>query len=122
MVDFENSTFSKMKDDSSYAEKIQELLLGGEHILNSSKSQKVGVVFTSLRVFIVNTQGLRGKKIDATCLPYKSISYYSVETLGSFDKDIVLTLYGRDSGKVVFNLNSDSNILEISKAISEAIL
>jgi len=111
-----------MKDDSSYAEKIQELLLSGEDVLNSSKSQKVGVVFTSTRVFIVNTMGMRGKKIDATCFPYKSVNHYSVETLGSFDKDIVLTIVGKHFGKVVFELHSDSNILEISKAISQAIL
>lgn len=122
MIDFDNSTYSKMKDDSSYAEKIQELLLSGEDVLNSSKSQKVGVVFTSTRVFIVNTMGMRGKKIDATCFPYKSVNHYSVETLGSFDKDTVLTIVGKHFGKVVFELNSGSNILEISRAISQAIL
>jgi len=122
MVDYKNVNFTKMKEDSSYAEKIEELLLSGEKILLSSKSAKLGVVFTTRRVFIINAQGLRGKKIDATSLPYKSLRSYAVETSGSFDKDIILTLALISSGKVVFELHSNSNILEISRCIAQAIL
>ena len=58
MIDFNNKGFFKLKQNSEYAEKVTALLLEDEKIIDSYKSMRDGVVFTSKRIIAVNVQGL----------------------------------------------------------------
>ena len=51
------------------------------------------VVFTSRRLILVNKQGLTGSKVEHLCIPYRSITCFSVENAGSFDMDSELKLW-----------------------------
>lgn len=51
------------------------------------------VVFTSRRLILVNKQGLTGSKVEHLCIPYRSITFFSVENAGSFDMDSELKLW-----------------------------
>lgn len=122
MIDFNNKGFFKLKQNSDYAEKVRALLLEGEEIIDSYKSMRDGVVFTSRRIIAINVQGITGSKKDFTSLPYKNIVAYSVETSGTFDLDAELEVIFSSLGKVTFEFTGSTSILEISKYISKHLL
>ncbi|WP_413701092.1 PH domain-containing protein [Psychromonas sp. KJ10-10] len=122
MIDFNNKGFFKLKQNSDYADKVSEFLLEDEHIIDSYKSMRDGVVFTSKRIIAVNVQGITGSKKDFTTLPYKNIVAYSVETSGTFDLDSELEIYFSAVGKVKFEFTGKTSMLEISKIISSYLL
>lgn len=118
MIDFNNKGFFKLKQNSEYAEKVTALLLENETIIDSYKSMRDGVVFTTKRIIAVNVQGITGSKKDYTSLPYKNIVAYSIETSGTFDLDSELEIYLSSVGKVKFEFTGKTSIVEISKHIS----
>ncbi|GAB3109766.1 PH domain-containing protein [Aestuariicella hydrocarbonica] len=119
MIDFNNKGFFKLKQNTDYAEKVAELLLEDETIIDSYKSMRDGVVFTNKRIIAVNVQGLTGSKKDFTSLPYKNIVAYSVETSGTFDLDSELEIYFSSIGQVKFEFTGSTSIKLISKHISD---
>ena len=118
MIDFENKGFFKLKQDASYGEKVADLLLDDEQIVDSYKTMRDGVVFTTKRIISVNVQGITGSKKDFTSLPYKNIVAYSIETSGTFDLDSELEIYFSAVGKVRFEFSGKTSMLEVSKIIS----
>ncbi|MBA6290923.1 PH domain-containing protein [Colwellia sp. MB3u-70] len=122
MIDFNNKGFFKLKQDTDYAEKVSDLLLNDEQIVDSYKTMRDGVVFTNKRIIAVNVQGITGSKKDFTSLPYKNIVAYSIETSGTFDLDSELEIYFSALGKVKFEFSGQCSILEISKIISSYLL
>lgn len=122
MIDFNNKGFIKLKQNSEYAEKVTALLLENETVIDSYKSMRDGVVFTSKRIISINVQGLTGSKKDYTSIPYKNIVAYSVETSGTFDLDSELEIYLSSVGKVKFEFTGSAAIVEISRYISQHLL
>lgn len=118
MIDFKNGTFFKLKRNDEYASKVSELLLPDETILSSFKALRDGVVFTDKRIIVVNVQGITGKKIDYTTLPYSKIVVFSVETAGTFDLDSELEMYFSGLGKVKLEFTGETNLVEISRVIA----
>ena len=124
MIDFENSEFLKLcaVDPSSFSAALNPLLIPGEEIVAGFKTVRDGVVFTNKRVIAINVQGITGKKVDYTSLPYKKIQSYSVETAGMFDLDGELELWFSSVGRVRFEFSSGSDLLQICALISEQVL
>ena len=109
-------------DNSTFAATIQPMFIKGEEIIASFKTIRDGVVFTTKRIFAINVQGLTGKKVDYTSLPYSKIQCFSVETAGVIDLDSELELWFSGLGKVKFEFVSRADVSEICKMISERVL
>lgn len=124
MIDFKNASFVKLKpaNDNEYAAAITPMFATGEHIIGTYKAMRDGVVFTSKRIIAVNVQGITGKKIDFTSLPYSKIQAFSVETAGVFDLDSELDLWFSGIGRIRFEFTSRCNVSEICRMISERVL
>lgn len=124
MIDFENAKYLKLKkvDNGTYAPQVEPILVNGEAILSTYKAIRDGVVFTNKRLVVVNVQGLTGKKVDFTSLPYSKIQAYSVETAGVLDLDSELELWFSGLGRVKLEFTSNSNVSEICRFISEKVL
>lgn len=124
MIDFKNSEFLKLKpvDNNTYASVIQPMFVPGEDIIATFKTIRDGVVFTTKRIFAINVQGLTGKKVDYTSLPYSKIQTFSVETAGVLDMDSELELWFSGVGKVKFEFVSRADVGQICKMISDQIL
>lgn len=118
MIDFDNKTVFKLKQDEEFAEIITDLLLDDETVVDAFKTMRDGVVFTSKRIIVVNVQGITGSKKDFTSLPYSKIIAYSIETSGTFDLDSELELYLSAVGKVKFEFSGKTNMVAISRVIS----
>lgn len=122
MIDFENKKYLKLKQDSSYAKRVLPMLARNEEILDSYKSMRDGVVFTTKRLISVNVQGLTGKKVDYTSIPYSKIGMYSVETAGALDLDSELTLIVSGiKTPILFEFRGKSRVVDIARFISEAL-
>jgi hypothetical protein len=122
MYDFKNNSFPKMKQSSDYAQRVEELLIPGEGIVDSYKSVRNGIVFTDKRIIVVDVQGITGKKRDFTSIPYAKIVAYSVETAGALDSDAVLQIDVATIGRMRFEFKAKSKIIEISRHISQGVL
>lgn len=124
MIDFNNSSFVKMKqiDPESLMRDIQPLLINGEQVIGAYKAIRDYCIFTNKRVISVNVQGMTGKKKDFTSLPYSKVIAYSIETAGVLDMDSELEIYFSGLGKVTFEFTGKSNIVQIGQTISAFIL
>ena len=121
MIDFENNRVFKLSpvEPESQLSRVAPLLIEGERILAAYKAIRDAVVFTNKRVIAMNVQGITGKKVDYTSLPYSKIQAYSVETAGTFDLDSELDLFYSGVGKVRFEFRGSSDIIEIGRVIAK---
>ncbi len=124
MIDFKNANYLKLSpvENSTFSDMIQPMFIQGEEIIQSFKTVRDGIVFTTKRIFAINVQGLTGKKKDFTSLPYSKIQAFSVETAGFLDLDSELELWFSGLGKVKFEFASKANVSEICQMISEKVL
>ena len=125
MIDFENGSLFKLSpvDPESQMGRVGPLLVDGEHIIAAFKAIRDSVVFTNKRVIAVNVQGITGKKVDFTSLPYSKVQAYSVETAGTFDFDCELDLFFSGGiGMVRFEIKGNYDIIALSKLIAGYLL
>ena len=118
MIDFQNASFVKMKQDNGLVPLVQPLLVAGDNIVGAYKAMRDGVVFTDKRIIAVNVQGVTGKKKDFTSLPYSKVTAFSVETAGVLDMDSELELWFSGLGKVTFEFTAQCNISQIQSVIA----
>lgn len=119
MIDFENAKYIKLhKNDGAFDKELEKILTEGEEIISSYQAIRDGVVFSNKRIFVVNIQGLTGKKKDITSLPYSKIQAFSIESAGVFDLDSELELWFSGLGKIKLEFTGSTNISEICKTIS----
>lgn len=124
MIDFKNAVFLKLRpvDDKEFANVLQPMFVSGEQILGTYKTVRDGVVFTNKRIFAINVQGITGKKVDYSSLPYSRIQAFSVESAGLLDLDSELELWFSGLGKVRFEFVNSANVTAICRMISELVL
>ncbi len=124
MIDFKNSDYLKLRQIKNEEAKsaVDELIISGEEVIAGFKTIRDKVIFTNKRIITINAQGLTGKRIDYTSIPYSKIQTYSVETAGTFDMDCELEVWISAVGSVKFEITGGYNIRELSYAISECIL
>ena len=124
MIDFNNASFVKLHkvSNNAYHSTVGKKLIDGETIIATYQGIRDGVVFTDKRIFVINVQGITGKKTSTTSLPYSKIQAFSVETAGVIDLDSELELWFSGLGKIKLEFVSTVNINEICKIISERVL
>lgn len=101
---------------------VMNFLLKDEDIIQAFETIRDQVVFTTKRIFVINVQGITGKKIAYISYPYSKIQYFGIETAGMLDIDSELIIAFNDGNKLSFDFKKGVDIIEISKTISEFIL
>lgn len=124
MVDFKNKSLIKLGHISNEKSKeiVKDIIIENEDIIASFESMRDKLIFTTKRMISVNVQGITGKKIDYTSIPYNKIQAYSVETAGMMDMDAEIDVTVSGLGTVRFELTGTTNIKEICREISQKIL
>ncbi len=101
---------------------IPTLMVNGEEIVQAFQTVRDQVIFTNKRVFVVNVQGLVGKKISYFSYPYSKVQYYGIETAGLLDIDSELILAFSNGARLQFDFKSNVDIKHISSLISQYII
>jgi len=124
MIDFGNKSLVKLKQENTEnGYQIIALHLGNsEQVIASFVSMRDRVIFTNKRIISVNVQGITGTKIDYTSIPYNKIQLYSVETAGTMDLDSELDIWISGMGKIRFEFSGSTDVVAISRLISEFVL
>ncbi len=123
MIDFENGFFKLSPiDPKSVMDRVAPLMVENEGIVAAFKTIRDFVVFTNKRVIAANVQGITGKKVDYTSLPYSKVQAYSVETAGTFDLDCELDLFFSGIGRVRFELKRGCDVVGLSRMIASYVL
>ena len=104
MIDFKNGWFKLAPISKAEGEMtVGPMLLDDEEVIEAFKSVRDKLIFTNKRIIAVNVQGVTGKKVDYTSLPYSRIQAFSVETAGVFDSDCELEVYISSIGRIKFD-------------------
>lgn len=123
MIDFNSNSVFKLKpiDSAEGHSVVKDLLIEGERVTAAFKGSRDSVIFTTLRIIAVNVQGLTGKKIDFSSLPYSRIQAFSIETAGGFDRDSELELWFSGLGKVKLEFAGQIDIKALGQFISHKV-
>ena len=118
------SNFMNLKGISTndIRSEVFQLLINDEQPVAAFKTVRDQVIFTTKRIFVVNVQGITGKKISYFSYPYSKIQYFGVETAGVLDIDSELILAFNDGAKLSFDFKTNVDIYKISSLISNYVL
>lgn len=103
-------------------EELSPIMGDNERVERAFKVVRDMYVFTTGRLLLIDKQGLTGKKVDYSSIPYKSITAFTVETAGHFDLDAELKLWisGRHD-PMVKELKKGSDVVGIQKLLANKI-
>lgn len=108
--------------NSEVRPEVARLLVPGEQIVQAFQTIRDQVIFTDKRVFVVNVQGLTGKKVSYFSYPYSKVQFYGIETAGVLDIDSELVLSFANGAVLQFDFKTNVDIQQISTMISNFIL
>ena len=107
---------------SQVRSEVTDFFVSGETIVQCFQTVRDQVIFTNKRVFVVNVQGITGKKIAYFSYPYSKVQYFGIETAGVLDIDTELVLVFNDGNRLQFDFKAQVDIKQICSIISSFIL
>ena len=115
-------TSSKMNPED-VRKKFGHMLIQGETLQHAYRSIRDFFVFTDKRLILVDQQGFTGRKSEYLCIPYRSISFYSIETAGTFDVDSELKIWIRGMDQpLVKEFRKGNDLQEVYQVLSRHVL
>lgn len=112
----------KEVDFSEIRSEVNQLLVPSEELVAAFKTIRDQVIFTNKRIFVINVQGITGKKTSYFSYPYSKIQYFGIETAGVLDIDSELVATFSNGSVLQFDFKSKVDIRRISALISNYIL
>ena len=110
-------------DPKKIEAEFAELLVEGEKIQHAYRLVRDLIVFTNLRLFLVDVQGLTGKKKQYTAIPYRSIDYFSKETAGHFDWDAEIKIFIKSRATpIALEFKKDVHVHDVFRILSRSVL
>ena len=79
--------------DGNIDDKIKDYLIEGEEILRSFQFIRDGIVITNKGLYMIDVQGLTGKKVEVKFYKSRNIKSISFETAGDFDLDVDIKIF-----------------------------
>jgi hypothetical protein len=107
------------KDTASIQAEYARLLAQDEQVHAAYGVARDVLMFTNLRLILVDKQGFSGKKVSYESIPYRSIERFSVETAGTFDLDAELKIWVRGREEpIAKEFDKGANIYEVQAILS----
>ena len=72
---------------------LGNILADDEYIDKGFKMVRDLLVFTNKRLILVDKQGVTGKKVEIQSIPYRSVTRFAIETVGTFDLDSEMKIW-----------------------------
>lgn len=101
---------------------VRYLMVNGEEIVQCFQTVRDQVIFTNKRVFVVNVQGITGKKVSYFSYPYSKVVTFGIETAGVMDIDSELLLTMQNGIHLQFDFKTQVDIYRIIANIQQYIL
>ena len=101
---------------------VPTLLVNGENMVMAFQTVRDQVIFTDKRIFVVNVQGITGKRTSYYSYPYSKVQYFGIETAGVLDIDSELVFAFSNGARLQFDFKSKVAIRKISMMVSNYIL
>ena len=104
--------------------KYGQLLTDSEEIELGFKLVRDTFIFTNKRLILVDVQGLTGSKTEYKTITYKSITRFSIETVGTFDLEAELKIWISSEAQpsIVKQFNKSVNVYEVQKVLAHHVL
>ena len=112
----------KAMDMKSIRPEIINLLVNDERIIAAFKTIRDQVIITTKRIFVVNVQGVTGKKTAYFSYPFSKVQYFGIETAGLLDIDSELILTFSDGTVLQLDFRDSVDIKQINQVIAHYIL
>lgn len=107
---------------SDVRREVASLMVNDEYMEYAFMTIRDQVIFTNKRIFVVNVQGITGKKISYLSYPYSKVQYYGIETAGFLDIDSELILAFNNGAHLQFDFRTQVDIAKINNLISNYVL
>lgn len=101
---------------------VEDFIVSGEEIVQCFQTIRDQVIFTSKRVFVINVQGITGKKVSYISYPYSKVVTFGIETAGVLDIDSELLLTMQNGIHLQFDFKAQVDIKRIVANIQQYIL
>ena len=122
MPEFNTITAWTFQQEISIPDDVTDLLVDGEEAVAAFKTFRDSAIFTTMRLIVRDSQGLRGKKVEIYSLPYKHINMWSSENAGGLlDINGEMELWTR-AGHIKVNLAKGIDVRRLDKLIAWAVL
>ena len=119
-----DSNFMNLKEIpfNQIRQEVGGFMVEGEGVVAAFQTVRDQVIFTTKRIFVINVQGITGKKTSYFSYPYSKVQYFGVETAGVLDIDSELVLVFSNGTRLSFDFKTNVDIRKISKVISQFVL
>ncbi|OFW28588.1 MAG: cytoplasmic protein [Acidobacteria bacterium RIFCSPLOWO2_02_FULL_65_29] len=100
-----------------------QILAAQERIEKAYQLIRDMFLFTDRRLIFVNRQGITGSKVEYQSIPYRSITRFSVETAGQFDRDAELKIWlSGTPAPLQLQFNKKLSIYEVQAVLAGYVL
>ncbi|MCL2913594.1 PH domain-containing protein [Shewanella corallii] len=110
-------------DLTELQQELLPILSDNEQLSLAYKLIRDMFVFTDKRLILIDKQGVTGKKVSYLSIPYKSITFFEVETAGRFDMDAELKIYiSGQKDPLVKELKKGTDVVGIQRTMANHML
>lgn len=105
------------------ARSLEDILADGEHIDKGFRMVRDLFVFTNKRLIFIDKQGVTGKKVEIHSIPYRSITHFAIETVGTFDLDAEMKIWlSGQSQPIERKLRASADIAGVQRIFATYVL
>jgi hypothetical protein len=106
-------------DPDEAAHEFGRILARGERVFAAFNWVRDAMLFTNGRLIFVDKQGITGRKIEYTSIPYRSISHFSVQTAGHLDSDAEMFIWINNAkNPIEKQFNSQVDIYQVQAILA----
>ena len=103
------------------ADRYRDFLMKDEAVKMEFKGLRDALVFTDRRLMVIDPQGLRGKKVAVSSIPWQSVTAFSLENSGTLDLDAELKVCGSGFGICELEFTKGTDVKAVSTFINERV-
>lgn len=108
---------------SEIEHEVAPLLINEEYVEQAYKLIRDLFIFTNKRLILIDKQGVTGKRVEYLSIPYKKISYFSVQSAGHLDLNSELFIHmSGNTQPIVKTFNSKQDINDIQILLAHYVL
>ena len=118
---FEKKFIGSPVEVGTSADRYQEFLMDGEVVKMEFKGMRDALVFTDQRLMVIDPQGLRGRKVAVSSIPWRSVSAFSLENSGTLDLDAELKVCGSGFGICELEFTKGTDVKAVNTFINSRV-